>query len=162
MCSWLSSGNLDKLRYRRMCCAFWSHIQCHTSNSGDSEGVAYSWSRHDITIYLTITIKPKILHILRHAIWEINSVFIVDLNATIRRGFTNLTADYQKLLHEIGEGIDGKCITGQIEIPETLISLGHGLKKIGFFIGNAGKSQEQSPYIYITLSNPRMTNFENL
>ena len=33
------------------------------------------------------------------------SVFIVDLKATIRRGFTNITADYQKLRLEIGVGI---------------------------------------------------------
>ena len=32
-------------------------------------------------------------------------MFIVDLNADIRRGFTNLTADYQKLRVEIGVGI---------------------------------------------------------
>ena len=35
-------------------------------------------------------------------------MFIVDLNATIRRGFTNLTADYHKLRQEIGVGIDGQ------------------------------------------------------
>ena len=33
-------------------------------------------------------------------------MFIVDLNATIRRGFTNLTADYQKVRLEIGVGVD--------------------------------------------------------
>ena len=32
-------------------------------------------------------------------------MFIVDLNADIRGGFTDLTADYQKLRLEIGEGI---------------------------------------------------------
>ena len=58
-------------------------------------------------------------------------MFIVDLNAT-RRSFTNLTADYQKLRLEIGVGIDGQCITGQIENSETLISSGHGIKKSDF------------------------------
>ena len=33
-------------------------------------------------------------------------MFIVDLNATIRRGFINLTAEYQELRLEIGVGID--------------------------------------------------------
>ena len=46
---------------------------------------------------MTITIKPEILHILRHDIWGTVSVFIVDLNADIRGGFSNRTADYQKL-----------------------------------------------------------------
>ena len=54
---------------------------------------------------MTIAIKPKILRILRHYIWGTVSVFIVDLNADIRGGFTNLTADYQKLRLEIGVGI---------------------------------------------------------
>ena len=54
---------------------------------------------------MTITIKPEILRILRHDIWGTVSVFIVDLNADIRGGFTNLTADYQKLRLEIGVGI---------------------------------------------------------
>ena len=40
-----------------------------------------------------------------------DSVFIVDLNANIRGGFTNLTADYQKLRLEIGVGIYGQCKT---------------------------------------------------
>ena len=64
-----------------------------------------SWSRRDVTAYITITIKPKILRILHHDIWGTVSVFIVDLNADIRGGFTNLTADYQKLRLEIGVGI---------------------------------------------------------
>ena len=68
------------------------------------EGIdGYSWSRRDVTAYMTITsIKPEILRILRHDIWGTVSVFIVDLNADIRGGFTNLTADYQKLRLEIG------------------------------------------------------------
>ena len=45
-------------------------------------------------------------NILRYDTWEINSVFIVDLNATIRRGFTNPTADYQKAWLEIDVGVD--------------------------------------------------------
>ena len=64
-----------------------------------------SWSRRDVTAYITITIKPEILCILHHDIWGTVSVFIVDLNADIRGGFTNLTADYQKLRLEIGVGI---------------------------------------------------------
>ena len=67
--------------------------------------VMYSWSRRDVTAYITITIKPEILRILHHDIWGTVSVFIVDLNADIRGGFTNLTADYQKLWLEIGVGI---------------------------------------------------------
>ena len=55
-----------------------------------------SWSRRDVTAYITITIKPEMLRILHHDIWGTVSVFIVDLNADIRGGFTNLTADYQK------------------------------------------------------------------
>ena len=51
---------------------------------------------------MTIRIKPKILRILRHDITGTVSVFIVDLNADIRGGFSNLTADYQKLRLEIG------------------------------------------------------------
>ena len=54
---------------------------------------AHSWSRHDVTAYMTITIKPKKLRILRLDIWGTVSVFIIDLNADIRGGFTNLTAD---------------------------------------------------------------------
>ena len=38
-------------------------------------------------------------------------MFIVDLNATTRRGFTNLTADYQKLRLEMGVGVDGQYST---------------------------------------------------
>ena len=34
-------------------------------------------------------------------------MFIVDLNATLRKGFANLTAYHQKLLLEIGARIDG-------------------------------------------------------
>ena len=50
------------------------------------------------------------LRILRHGTWETNSVFIVDLNATMRIGFANLTADYhEKLLLEIGTRVDGHC-----------------------------------------------------
>ena len=64
-----------------------------------------SWSRRDVTAYITITIKPETLRILHHDIWGTVSVFIVDLNADIRGGFTNLIADYQKLRLEIGEGI---------------------------------------------------------
>ena len=44
--------------------------------------------------YMTITIKPEKLNILRLDIWGTVWVFIVDLNADIRGGFTNLTADY--------------------------------------------------------------------
>ena len=59
----------------------------------------------DVTAYITIMIKSEILRILHHDIWGTVSVFIVDLNADIRGGFTNLTADYQKLQLEIGVGI---------------------------------------------------------
>ena len=45
---------------------------------------------------MTITIKSEKLRILRLDIWGTVSVLIVDLNADIRGGFTNLTADYQK------------------------------------------------------------------
>ena len=62
-------------------------------------------SGRDVTAYITIMIKPEILRILHHDIWGTVSVFIVDLNANIRGGFTNLTADYQKLRLEIGVGI---------------------------------------------------------
>ena len=54
---------------------------------------------------MTITIKPEKLRILRLDIWGTVSVFIVDLNADIAGGFTNLTADYQKLQLDIGVGI---------------------------------------------------------
>ena len=54
---------------------------------------------------MTITIKPEILRILHRDTLGTDSVFIVDLNATIRRGFTNITTDYQKLRLEIGVGI---------------------------------------------------------
>ena len=56
---------------------------------------------------MTITIKPEKLRILRLDIWGTVSVFIVDLrvNADIRGGFTNITADYQKLRLDIGVGI---------------------------------------------------------
>ena len=53
---------------------------------------------------------------LRHDTWGTDLVFIVDLNATIRRGFTNITIDYQKLRLEIGVGIDRQYETWQIEI----------------------------------------------
>ena len=59
-------------------------------------------------------------------------MFIVDINATIRRGFTNTTADYQKLRLEIGVGIDKQCKTLQTEVSKTLISSGHGIKKSDF------------------------------
>ena len=64
----------------------------------------HSWSRRDVTAYMTITIKPEKLRILRLDIWGTVSVFIVDLNADIRGGITNLTADYQILRLEIGVG----------------------------------------------------------
>ena len=54
---------------------------------------------------ISITIKPEKLTILRLDIWGTVSVFIVDLNADIRGGFTNITADYQKLRLDIGVGI---------------------------------------------------------
>ena len=60
---------------------------------------------------MTITIKPEKLRILRRDTLGTDSVFIVDLNANIRGGFTNLTADYQKLWLEIGVGIYGQCKT---------------------------------------------------
>ena len=60
---------------------------------------------------MTITIKPEILRILRPDIWGTISVFIVDLNADIKGGFTNLTADFQKLQLEIGVEILGQCKT---------------------------------------------------
>ena len=64
---------------------------------------------------------------------------------TRRLSLTSINANIRR--EEIGVGIDGHCKTWQIEIiiSETLISSGHGIKKIGFFIGNAGKSQGQSP-----------------
>ena len=46
---------------------------------------------------MTITIKPEKLRILRLDIWGTVSVFIVNLNADIRGGFTNLTADLSKI-----------------------------------------------------------------
>ena len=55
--------------------------------------------------HMNITIKPEILRILRHDIWGTVLVFIVDVNADLKGGFTNLTADYQKLRLEIGVGI---------------------------------------------------------
>ena len=58
-----------------------------------------------------MTIKPEILRILRHYSLETNLAFIVDLHATIRDGFTNLTVDYQKLRLELGVGIDGQFKT---------------------------------------------------
>ena len=76
----------------------------------------YSWSRRDVTVYLTITIKPETLRILRRDTLGTDSVFIVDLNANIRGGFIYLTADYQKLRLEIGVGIYGQCKTWQIEV----------------------------------------------
>ena len=60
---------------------------------------------------MTITIKPDILRILCLDIWGTVSVFIVDLNADIRGGFTNLTVDYQKLRLDIGVGIKGQSKT---------------------------------------------------
>ena len=59
----------------------------------------------NVTAYMTITIKPEKLRILLLDIWGTVSVFIVDLNADIRGGFTNLTADYLKLRLDIGVGI---------------------------------------------------------
>ena len=64
-----------------------------------------SLSRRDVIAYITITIKPEKLRILHHDIWGTVSLFIVDLNADIRGGFTNFIADYQKLRQEIGVGI---------------------------------------------------------
>ena len=52
-----------------------------------------------------------VLRILRRDTWGIDSVFIVDLNANIRGGFTNLTVDNQKLRLEMGVGIYGQCKT---------------------------------------------------
>ena len=54
---------------------------------------------------LYIMIEPEKLRILRLDIWGTVSVLIVDLNADIRGGFTNLTANYQKLRLDIGVGI---------------------------------------------------------
>ena len=48
---------------------------------------------------------------MHHDTLEINSVFIVDLNATITRDFANLTTDYQKIPLEIGVRVDGHCKT---------------------------------------------------
>ena len=36
-------------------------------------------------------------------------MFIVDLNATIKRDFANLAADLKKILLEIGVTVDGLC-----------------------------------------------------
>ena len=36
-------------------------------------------------------------------------LIIVDLNATIKRDFANLAADYKKNLLEIGVMVDGHC-----------------------------------------------------
>ena len=69
------------------------------------KNISASLSQRDVTAYMTIRVKPEILCILRHDIWGTVLVFIVDLNADIRGGFTNLTADYQKLRLEIGVGI---------------------------------------------------------
>ena len=38
-------------------------------------------------------------------------MFIVDLNATIKRDFANLAAYYQIILLEIGVMVDGHCNT---------------------------------------------------
>ena len=65
----------------------------------------HSWSRRDVTAYMTITIKPEKLRILRLDIWGTVSAFIVDLNADIRGDFTNITADYQKLRLDIHVGV---------------------------------------------------------
>ena len=71
-------------------------------------------------------------------------MFIVDLNATIRRDFTNPMADYQKVRLEIGVGVDGDTNR-----------YGAWDKKIGFFIGNAGKSRGQSPrYLCHVIKSP--------
>ena len=77
-------------------------------NPEDSPPDIYvTWSNPRMTDFenMTITIKPEKLRILRLAIWGTVSVFIIDLNADIRGGFTNLAADYQKLRLDIGEGI---------------------------------------------------------
>ena len=50
-------------------------------------------------------VSEKLQKILEHCIWGTVSVFIVDLNADIRGGFTNLTADYKKLRPDIGVAI---------------------------------------------------------
>ena len=56
-------------------------------------------------------IKPETIRILRHDTWEINSVFIVDHNATITGDFANLMTDNKKSLLEIGVKVDGHCKT---------------------------------------------------
>ena len=58
--------------------------------------------RHSVYDYYDKARKTgQKLRILRLDIWGTVSVFIVDLNADIRGGFTNLTADYQKLRMDI-------------------------------------------------------------
>ena len=49
------------------------------------------------TNFDTTAIKPEKLRILGLDIWGTVSVFIFDLNADIRGGFTNLTADYHAM-----------------------------------------------------------------
>ena len=110
----IECGTAGKLCPRQQCCK--SHtlsgiIACLSWAYGiilDLDSLVfihYSWSRRDVTAYMTITIKPEKLRILRLDIWGTVSVFIVDLNADIRGGFTNLTADYQKLWLDIHVGV---------------------------------------------------------
>ena len=114
--------------------------------------------RHSVIDYYD---KARILRILRRDTWGTVSVFIVDLNATIRIGFTNITAEYQKLRLEIGVGIDGQYKTWQMEISETLISSGHEIKKSDFSQEMQVNPEDHPQDIYVTWSNPRMTDFEN-
>ena len=88
-----------------MTALLWDKIRELSQLKQDKSELNDPWSRRDVTAYMTITINPEILRILRHDIWGTVSVFIVDLNADIRGGFTNLTVEYQKLRLEIGVGI---------------------------------------------------------
>ena len=63
--------------------------------------------------------KPDILIVLRHDTWGTDSKFLVELNATVQRDFTNLTADYQKILLEIGVMVDGLCKIYEFKLKES-------------------------------------------
>ena len=72
-----------------------------------------------------------------------------NLNATVRRAFTNLTTEYQKLWLEIGVGIDGQYKTWQIEMSVTLISSWHRIKKSDFSLEMQVNPKDSPPDNYI-------------
>ena len=88
------------------------HVVSLVSQNLPVEFLKSAW-RHGVIDYYD---KVRTLRILSRDTLGTDSVFIVDLNANIRGGFTNLTADYQKLLLEMGVGIYGQCKTWQIEV----------------------------------------------